>query len=122
MYKNKRTRIMFIITQALFAAILTAFVIVYTVIDRSADPASDRSALVAMLTTGLGLCFCGILFNITEFERHDRRIRTAGILGAVLIVIFLATLLGAFNSFRPLIYIAAGIMLAKIVLTTVHHL
>lgn len=124
MEKNKRTRVMFVITQVIFAAILIGFVAVYVLTNRTASASQDRSTLIAMLTIGLGLCFCGILFNIAKFDRHDIRIRIAEILGAVLLVIFLGTLFGffAFHDFRILMYITLCVMLAKIALTTIHHL
>jgi len=115
---------MFVITQVIFAAILIGFVAVYVLTNRTASASQDRSTLIAMLTIGLGLCFCGILFNIAKFDRHDIRIRIAEILGAVLLVIFLGTLFGffAFHDFRILMYITLCVMLAKIALTTIHHL
>ena len=124
MGNNRRTKVMFIVTQIIFAAVIAGFAIVYMMTGKS-SVSSDRSALIALLTVGLGLCFCGILFNVADGSgRHDRLVIFAKIIGAVLLIIFIGALFGfaGFHSYRTIMYVVVVLMLVKIASATVHHL
>lgn len=86
----------------------------------------ERSALIALIVVGFIVCTIGILSNLPTMKWGNFFIIVAAVLGSVIIFFGILSIfnieLFSFLNYKSAFYILMGLIIAKWVFASIHHL